>query len=92
MTDLLFIQVGGIAVGITLILTAARYKKGGVASLWQDKPWSRSGFNPLYPFGLKKNRELWTSKGFRLHILGLVLFLVGVISGAVTAIIDMVRR
>lgn len=91
MNYLLLIQVAGIAVGIILILTAAHYRKGGVASFRKDRPWSRSGFNPLYPFELKKNRDLWTPGGYKLHIVDLTLFIVGIISGAITAIIDIIR-
>jgi len=88
---LLLIQVVCTAVGIIFILTAAHYRKGSMASIWMDKPWSRSGFNPLYPFGLKKNRDRWTPGGYKLHVMGLTLFIVGIISGAITAIIDIIR-
>ena len=75
---LLFAQVITLSVGIVLIYLGYRRRKSGFAALWLDKPWSRSGFNPLWPFGLTGKRDLWVGAGFRLHILGLMSLIIGV--------------
>lgn len=87
MVYLRVVQVITLSAGIVLILLGYRRRTNGIATLWLDKPWSRSGFNPLWPFGLAGKRDLWLRGGFRLHLIGLAFFIVGVTCGLAAVVI-----
>ena len=87
MAYLISVQVITLSAGIVLIFLGYRRRTSGVAALWLDKPWSRSGFNPLWPFGLSGKRDLWVGAGYRLHRLGLMLLIIGVMCSIAVVVI-----
>ena len=81
------IQVIGMVCGVILILVAYRHRSPEYPSFWALRPWSRQGINPLYPVTLFRIRNLWTPVGFRMHVLGVLLFAVGVLGGVAAVLV-----
>ena len=75
-------QASMVIAGIILITIGHRHRLPEYKSFYGGKFWSRGAFNPLSPFGLNKHRDKWTARGFQIHRIGILLFAMGIISGA----------
>jgi len=66
--------------GVIIIVYAHRYRLPEYKAFWGEGMLSRNGFNPFSPFALAKHSHWWHPPGFKVHVFGVCLFGIGVIS------------
>jgi len=76
-TEFVFLVL--VLLGLILIAIGHKFRLSEHKSFLGKRPWSKNGINPFSPFDSWKRRDWWSPSGFKIHLVGVLIFGVGLI-------------
>ena len=79
------IKVSFMLTGLVLIIIGHRYRVPEHKSFWEGLPFPK--FSPLSPVGLRERKQWWRPPGYKIHVVGLCFFSIGIITNVLYVIL-----